>query len=141
MRPARKPIAFSQRLFFASFSNGAPVRWGSTHLLGSSEPLRPSLRTSGTIAAPVKQGGDRGASGFFGGPEGRNRREAPPRVYITGMFIALGAILMFFAALVSAWVVRREQLPPGEQLTCKEKHAQNRRHTPPMAMLGIPVDN
>lgn len=36
---------------------------------------------------------------------------------------------------------RREQLPPGEQLTCKEKHAQNRRHTPPMAMLGIPVDN
>jgi len=107
MRPARKPIAFSQRLFFASFASGKLVRWGSTHLLGSCEPLGASLRTSGTIAPPVKQGGDRGASGFFGGPEGRNRREAPQRVYITGMFIALGAILMFFAALVSAWVVRR----------------------------------
>jgi len=31
----------------------------------------------------------------------------PQRVYPTGMWVALGGILMFFAALVSAWVVRK----------------------------------
>lgn len=31
----------------------------------------------------------------------------PQRVYPTGMWLALGGILMFFAALVSAWVVRK----------------------------------
>lgn len=31
----------------------------------------------------------------------------PQRVYPTGMFLALGAILMFFMALISAWVVRK----------------------------------
>lgn len=31
----------------------------------------------------------------------------PQRVYATGMLLGLGAILMFFMALVSAWVVRR----------------------------------
>ena len=43
-------------------------------------------------------------------PGGRNRngvREIPDRVYMTGIYIALGGIIMFFTALVSAWVVRR----------------------------------
>ena len=31
----------------------------------------------------------------------------PQRTYVTGMILALGGILMFFMALVSAWVVRR----------------------------------
>lgn len=31
----------------------------------------------------------------------------PQRVYPTGMWLALGGILMFFAALASAWVVRK----------------------------------
>jgi cytochrome c oxidase subunit III len=31
----------------------------------------------------------------------------PQRVYPTGMWLALGGILMFFTALVSAWVVRK----------------------------------
>ncbi|MGH9354020.1 MAG: cytochrome c oxidase subunit 3 [Terriglobia bacterium] len=31
----------------------------------------------------------------------------PQRVYPTGMLLTLGAILMFFAALISAWVVRK----------------------------------
>jgi cytochrome c oxidase subunit III len=31
----------------------------------------------------------------------------PQRVYVTGMYLALAGILMFFTALISAWVVRR----------------------------------
>lgn len=53
-------------------------------------------------------GGNNGAGGgFSGGGEGSHSARAPERVYITGMLIALGAILMFFSALLSAWVVRR----------------------------------
>lgn len=37
----------------------------------------------------------------------------PQRVYPTGMFLALGAILMFFMALISAWVVRRGLSTPS----------------------------
>ncbi|HWG57848.1 MAG TPA: cytochrome c oxidase subunit 3 [Candidatus Acidoferrales bacterium] len=32
----------------------------------------------------------------------------PPRAYVTGITVALGAVLMFFMALVSAYIVRRD---------------------------------
>jgi cytochrome c oxidase subunit 3 len=38
---------------------------------------------------------------------GREAEAIPQRVYPTGMWLALGGILMFFMALVSAWVVRK----------------------------------
>jgi cytochrome c oxidase subunit 3 len=65
---------------------------------------------SSTMIAPVSHGdgttnGSRGVSG--GGDGGNHGAALPQRVYITGMLIALGAILMFFMALISAWVVRR----------------------------------
>jgi len=47
----------------------------------------------------IPHGGDRWGSG----PSGA----VPQRAYMTGMILALGAILMFFAALVSAYIVRR----------------------------------
>jgi cytochrome c oxidase subunit III len=60
------------------------------------------LRGSGGNGAgglPPSRGGDGGGS-FRSGA-------APQRTYVTGMTIALGGILMFFAALVSALVVRK----------------------------------
>jgi len=53
-------------------------------------------------------GGNSGTGGYSGN-DGRGGPEsgAPERVYITGMLIALGGIVMFFSAFVSAWVVRR----------------------------------
>ncbi|MGC2333909.1 MAG: heme-copper oxidase subunit III [Candidatus Acidiferrales bacterium] len=60
------------------------------------------LRGSGGNGAgglPPGQGGDGG--GAFGSGA------IPQRTYVTGMIIALGGILMFFAALVSALVVRK----------------------------------
>jgi cytochrome c oxidase subunit III len=59
------------------------------------------LRGSGANSAgglPPAHGGHRD------GPPGP---AAPQRTYVTGMLIALGGILMFFAALVSALVVRK----------------------------------
>lgn len=53
-------------------------------------------------------GGDSGNGARFGdGGEGNGRGGVPQRVYVTGMILALGGILMFFVALVSAWVVRK----------------------------------
>jgi cytochrome c oxidase subunit 3 len=40
-------------------------------------------------------------------PDGAPSAAIPQRVYPTGMWIALGGILMFFTALASAWVVRK----------------------------------
>jgi len=52
-----------------------------------------------------------GGSGSIGTPrsggDGGGDRGIPQRTYVTGMILALGGILMFFMALVSAWVVRR----------------------------------
>jgi cytochrome c oxidase subunit III len=42
-----------------------------------------------------------------GGGDSSSEGAIPQRTYITGMFVALGAILMFFMALVSAYVVRK----------------------------------
>jgi cytochrome c oxidase subunit III len=54
-----------------------------------------------------RAGGNNGAGGRFGGGAGGPHDRVPERVYITGMLIALGGILMFFMAFLSAWVVRR----------------------------------
>jgi len=64
--------------------------------------------SSSTVAEPAVGGnGDgQGPSDVLGG-DGGNDAEARQQVYVTGMLIALGGILMFFAALISAWVVRR----------------------------------
>jgi cytochrome c oxidase subunit III len=63
-----------------------------------------------TLTEPLERGagGNGGAGRHFGsgGPAGPDFR-APERVYVTGMLMALGGILMFFSAFVSAWVVRR----------------------------------
>ncbi|MGA8143401.1 MAG: heme-copper oxidase subunit III [Candidatus Acidiferrales bacterium] len=47
--------------------------------------------------------GDGGDGGGFGGSG-----SVPQRTYITGMTVGLGGILMFFMALVSAYIVRRD---------------------------------
>ena len=49
-------------------------------------------------------GGDGGGGGNDGGAGGS---AVPQRTYITGMTVALGGILMFFMALVSAYIVRK----------------------------------
>jgi cytochrome c oxidase subunit III len=54
---------------------------------------------NGTGGWPPSPGGDGGGS-FSSGA-------VPQRTYVTGMLIALGGILMFFAALASALVVRK----------------------------------
>lgn len=55
------------------------------------------------------RGGHSGNGARFGNGEGENSDAGVPQgAYVTGMILALGGILMFFMALVSAWVVRRE---------------------------------
>jgi cytochrome c oxidase subunit III len=48
-----------------------------------------------------------GGGGGDGGGSGADGQLVPQRAYVTGMTIALGAILMFFMALVSAYIVRK----------------------------------
>lgn len=52
-------------------------------------------------------GNGRGSNGSHGGPI------VPPRAYVTGMTVALAAVLMFFMALVSAYIVRRDMPESG----------------------------
>ena len=47
-----------------------------------------------------------GGAGETGGS--LNAERVPQRAYVTGMVMALGGILMFFAALASAYIVRKE---------------------------------
>lgn len=58
-----------------------------------------------------------GGNGGFDGGEGNEasgRRDlVPQRTYITGMTVALGGILMFFMALVSAYIVRKDMPNSG----------------------------
>src|SRR5271156_5628093 len=64
------------------------------------------------IIEPKRQG-PRGPGkpprGFGGGGNGGGSGDSParPRAYVTGMTVALGGILMFFMALVSAYIVRK----------------------------------
>ena len=60
-----------------------------------------------TIAESIERSGGANGECFGRGGGGDPKYPARQRVYITGMLIALGGILMFFSALVSAWVVRR----------------------------------
>src|SRR5580692_10053190 len=56
-------------------------------------------------------GGSSGGNGGYGGGEGNESSGAarvPQRTYVTGMTIGLGGILMFFMALVSAYIVRKD---------------------------------
>ncbi len=48
--------------------------------------------------------GGRGGDGSGSGGSG----SVPQRTYITGMTVGLGGILMFFMALVSAYIVRKD---------------------------------
>jgi len=63
-----------------------------------------------TESLPLGDGrsGNGGASSGNGGwgRESSGAAGVPQRAYTTGMMIALGGIMMFFLALVSAWVVR-----------------------------------
>ena len=66
------------------------------------------IRTPGTGGrGPSKDGND----GFGGGSDGSGSGGSgavPQRTYITGMTVGLGGILMFFMALVSAYIVRKD---------------------------------
>ncbi|MFI5070894.1 MAG: heme-copper oxidase subunit III [Terriglobales bacterium] len=58
------------------------------------------IEAGGGTKPPFPAGGD--------GDDGPGGRSAiPQRVYVTGMAIAMGAILMFFMAFVSAFIVRK----------------------------------
>jgi len=66
---------------------------------------------SSTPAPPEGRGGG-GGGGGRGGGDGESQPAPKPsgvsrRVYFTGIWIALAAILMFFMALVSAYIVRK----------------------------------
>jgi cytochrome c oxidase subunit III len=68
--------------------------------------------TDDVVLIHTGKGGSRTPSGTGGGggdgqPESSPSGEVPQRTYITGMTIALGGILMFFMALVSAYIVRK----------------------------------
>ncbi|MFY9529612.1 MAG: cytochrome c oxidase subunit 3 [Candidatus Acidiferrales bacterium] len=64
------------------------------------------LIDSGGPAGPGKGGHSPGGGGG-GGDEGAGESPVPQRTYITGMTVALAGILMFFMALVSAYIVRK----------------------------------
>ncbi|HXW60964.1 MAG TPA: cytochrome c oxidase subunit 3 [Candidatus Acidoferrales bacterium] len=72
------------------------------------------LASAAVESIQTSAGANKGAGGRSGGGgEGSHGARGPGRVHITGMLIALGGILMFFSALISAWVVRRE-LPDAD---------------------------
>jgi cytochrome c oxidase subunit III len=69
------------------------------------------IRTNGGRGGgPFGGNGDKGGQGGGRGDDGRGSPgdgRVPQRTYITGMTVALGGILMFFMALVSAYIVRK----------------------------------
>jgi cytochrome c oxidase subunit III len=65
------------------------------------EIIRSGRKRGGGGGRPPGGGGGNGG----GGDAGSNA--VPQRTYVTGMTIGLGAILMFFMALVSAYIVRK----------------------------------
>src|SRR5215472_1374476 len=87
--------------FSASTSSAGERDW---------RPRTEFMTRMATVADTVTHGsrGNNGSRGLFGGGnQGHSEEVFPQRVYITGMLIALGGIVMFFTALISAWVVRR----------------------------------
>jgi cytochrome c oxidase subunit III len=69
----------------------------------TTEEIQLVITDKGGGGAPSGNGGDGGGEG--GGSF--NTGAVPQRTYITGMIIALGGILMFFMALVSAYIVHK----------------------------------
>jgi cytochrome c oxidase subunit 3 len=69
---------------------------------GNATTETPQLNGVGGGAGGGAAFGNNGQGGWRSGAAG-----VPQRAYVTGMTIALAGILMFFAALVSAYVVRR----------------------------------
>jgi cytochrome c oxidase subunit III len=68
--------------------------------------------TDDVVLIHTGKGGGGTPSGTSGGggdgqPESFSTGEVPQRTYVTGMTIGLGGILMFFMALVSAYIVRK----------------------------------
>jgi cytochrome c oxidase subunit 3 len=57
--------------------------------------------------SPGGPGGASGAGGDGGDGTGGTAPAIPQRIYLTGMTMALAAILMFFTALTSAYIVRK----------------------------------
>src|SRR5271169_4096045 len=53
-------------------------------------------------------GSSSGGNGGGGGGDFGGSGSVPQRTYITGMTVGLGGILMFFMALVSAYIVRKD---------------------------------
>jgi len=62
---------------------------------------------TGRGGGPGKGSPPPGGRGGGGGRSGDSFSSTPQRAYVTGMTVGLGAILMFFMALVSAYVVRK----------------------------------
>lgn len=70
----------------------------------------PHLTATDELEIIGSGGGPKPPAGFGGdGDEGRHGGHSgiPQRTYVTGITIAMGAILMFFMALVSAFIVRK----------------------------------
>jgi cytochrome c oxidase subunit 3 len=72
----------------------------STIISEEIEPIRSDKGPGG--------GGFSGDGGNGGDSDSSGGASVPQRAYITGMFIALAGILMFFMAFVSAYIVRKD---------------------------------
>src|SRR6059036_1423081 len=59
-----------------------------------------------SVTTGIRKGGDQ-PPGFDGGDGGSGGRGASRRASFTGLMVLLAAVVMFFAALTSAFIVRR----------------------------------
>src|SRR5215470_19237026 len=59
------------------------------------------------VTTDIWKGQDPPSGGGFGGGDGPGGRGASRRASITGLMVLLSAVVMFFAALTSAFIVRR----------------------------------
>jgi cytochrome c oxidase subunit 3 len=66
------------------------------------------VRTPGGGRGGSSSGGSDDGAGGPGGDGSGGSGAVPQRTYITGMTVGLGGILMFFMALVSAYIVRKD---------------------------------
>src|SRR5947208_215830 len=61
-----------------------------------------------SVTTDIWKGGDQPpGQGGFGGDGGSGGRGASRRASLTGLMVLLAAVVMFFAALTSAFIVRR----------------------------------
>ena len=66
------------------------------------------IRTPGGGRGGSSSDGRDGSGGRGDGSESGGSGSVPQRTYVTGMTVGLGGILMFFMALVSAYIVRKD---------------------------------